>query len=151
MLLTEEEYADFVVRLEIKIPPGGNNGLAIRSDGKGDPAYKAMTELQVLDSEAEKYAKLDARQYHGSAYGMVPAKRGYLREPGEWNFQEVTVRGSKIKVELNGTVILDTDLGEVTEYMGGRPHEGKDNKKGFFGFAGHGDPVAFRNVQIKKL
>ena len=43
---------------------------------------------------------------------MVAAKRGYLRPVGQWNFEEVTVKGSKIKVELNGTVILDTDLSQ---------------------------------------
>ncbi len=151
MLLTEKEYANFVARLEFKLPPGGNNGLAIRSDGKGDPAYAAMCELQVLDSEAKKYANLDPRQYHGSAYGMVAAKRGFLREPGEWNFQEVTVDGSKIKVELNGSVILDADLSQVTEFMGNRPHPGMDNTSGYFGFAGHGDAVMFRNISIKRL
>ena len=151
MLLTENEYSNFVARLEFKLPPGGNNGLAIRSPGKGDPAYAAMCELQVLDSEHERYATLDPRQYHGSAYGMVPAKRGFLREAGEWNFQEVTVDGSKIKVELNGSVILDTDLSKVTEYMGNRDHPGKDRTSGFFGFAGHGDAVMFRNISIKEL
>ena len=78
-----------------------------------------MCELQVLDDTPTKYAKLDPRQSHGSAYGMVAAKRGYLRPVGEWNFQEVTVKGSTIKVELNGTVILDADLSQVTEFMGG--------------------------------
>jgi hypothetical protein len=151
MLLTDKEYGNFVARLEFRLPPGGNNGLAIRSPGNGDPAYAAMTELQVLDSKHPKYAKLDARQYHGSSYGMAAAKRGYLRDAGQWNYQEVTVDGSTIKVELNGTVILDTDLNEVTDFMAGRPHPGKDRKKGYFGFAGHNDPVEFRNVSIREL
>ncbi|MFM9115913.1 MAG: DUF1080 domain-containing protein, partial [Planctomycetota bacterium] len=94
---------------------------------------------------------LDPRQYHGSAYGMAAAKRGFLRPAGEWNFQEVTVTGSKIKVELNGSVILDTDLSKITEYMANSPHPGKDRKSGFFGFAGHGDAVEFRNVKLKTL
>ncbi|MCA9061561.1 MAG: DUF1080 domain-containing protein [Planctomycetaceae bacterium] len=151
VLHTADEYANFVARLEFQLPEGGNNGLAIRSPGSGDPAYNAMCELQVLDSEHPKYANLDARQYHGSAYGMAPAARGYLRPTGEWNFQEVTVDGSKITVELNGNVILNADLSTVTEFMGGRPHPGKDRTTGYFGFAGHNDPVSFRNVQIKRL
>lgn len=150
-LYTDQQYADFVVRVEFRLPPGGNNGLAIRYPGSGDPAYNAMCELQVLDSEHPKYATLDPRQYHGSVYGMVAARRGYLRPTGEWNFQEVTVRGSTIKVELNGNVILDADLAQVTEYMGGRPHPGKDLKQGHFGFAGHSDPVEFRKVRIRTL
>jgi hypothetical protein len=151
VLHTAEQYGDFVARLQFKLPPGGNNGLAIRYPGTGDAAYGGMCELQVLDTEHEKYAKLDPRQAHGSAYGMVPAVRGYLRPTGQWNFQEVTVKGPTIKVELNGSVILDTDLSKVTEYMGGRPHPGKDLTRGHFGFAGHNDPVQFRNVQIKRL
>ncbi len=151
MLLTAKEYANFVARIEFKLPPGGNNGLAIRSPGQGDPAYSAMCELQVLDSEHPKYAKLDQRQYHGSAYGMAAAHRGFLRDAGQWNFQEVTVDGSTIKVVLNGNVILNADLNEVSDYMGGRPHPGKDRTSGFFGFAGHNDPVEFRNVSIREL
>ncbi|MFT3880417.1 MAG: DUF1080 domain-containing protein [Gemmatales bacterium] len=148
---TKEEYENFVVRLEYKLPPGGNNGLAIRYPGKGDTAYQGMCEIQVLDDTADMYKKLDARQYNGSAYGMTASHRGFLRPMGQWNYEEVTVNGSKIKVELNGTVILDTDLSKVTEYMANSPHPGKDRTKGSFGFAGHNDPVQFRNIEIKKL
>jgi hypothetical protein len=110
-----------------------------------------MTELQVLDNDAEKYAKLDQRQYHGSAYGMVPAARGYLRENGQWNFQEMTINGSKVRVELNGSVILDTDLEGMKEFMGDQAHPGVGRRNGHFGFAGHSDPVRFRNLSIRKL
>jgi len=150
-IFTKEVFGDFVARLEFKLPPGGNNGLAIRYPGAGDTAYVGMCELQVLDDSSPKYAKLDPRQYHGSAYGMAASQRGYQRPVGTWNFQEVTVKGSTIKVELNGTVILDTDLSKITEYMANSPHPGKDRTSGHFGFAGHGDPVLFRQVQIKRL
>jgi hypothetical protein len=151
VLHTKDEYADFVARLEFKLPPGGNNGLAIRYPGEGDTAYVGMCELQILDTEHPKYKGLDPRQAHGSAYGMVAAHRGYLRPTGDWNFQEVTVQGSKIKVELNGTVILDADLSTVTEFLADKPHPGKDRTAGYFGLAGHNDPVEFRNIQIKRL
>ena len=151
-LFTTTEYSDFVARLEFKLPPGGNNGLAIRFPGKGNPAYDGMCELQVLDGEHPKFGgRLDPRQYHGSPYGMVAAHRGYLRTNGEWNFQEVTVKGSTVKVELNGTVIVDADLSTVTDFMGNRKHPGLGLTTGHFGFAGHNDPVAFRNISIKSL
>ena len=86
-IYTKEEYGDFVARVEYKLPPGGNNGLAIRYPGKGDTAYVGMCEVQILDDTAPQYAKLDPRQYNGSVYGMVPAHRGYLRPVGEWNFR----------------------------------------------------------------
>ncbi|MCA9225801.1 MAG: DUF1080 domain-containing protein, partial [Planctomycetales bacterium] len=87
----------------------------------------------------------------GSAYGMVAATRGYLRPTGEWNHQLVTVKGSTIQVELNGYLILDADLSTVIEFKDNTPHPGKDRTSGHFGFAGHNDPVAFRNVRIKRL
>ena len=152
-IFTEAEYSDFVVRLEFKVPSGGNNGLAIRYPGQGDTAYVGMCELQVLDDNYEKAtnSKIDPRQTHGSAYGMVAAARGYQRPIGEWNFQEAIIQGSKIHVELNGFPILDTDLANVKEFMANSPHPGKDRTSGHFGFAGHNDPVAFRNINIKKL
>jgi hypothetical protein len=150
-VFTTDEYGDFVVRLEYKLPPGGNNGLAIRYPGKGQPSTVAMCEIQILDDTAPKYAKLDRRQYNGSVYGMVPAQRGYLRPVGAWNFMEVTVRGPSIQVELNGTRITDADVSKVTEFMGKHAHPGKDRTSGHFGFAGHSDPVEFRNIEIKKL
>jgi hypothetical protein len=150
---TKQEYGDFIARLEFKLPPGGNNGLAIRYPGEGDTAYTGMCEVQVLDDNYEQAtgSKIDPRQAHGSAYGMVAAHRGYQHPIGDWNYQETTVKGSTIKVELNGTVILDCDLAKVTNFLGDHPHPGKDRTKGYFGFAGHNDPVMFRNISIKRL
>jgi hypothetical protein len=151
VLFTEEVFDDFQIALDIKIPAGCNNGLGIRYPGTGDGAYSGMCELQVLDDSAAKYAKLDPRQYHGSAYGMAAAKRGFQRPVGEWNFQVVTVKGSSIVVELNGSRILDTDLSKITDYMAKSPHPGKELTKGHFGFLGHNDPVEFRNITVKRM
>ena len=153
-IYNKEEVADFVARVEFKVPAGGNNGLAIRYPGTGDTAYEGFTECQVLDDEYEKTnGAIDPRQAHGSAYGMVAAARGYQRPIGEWNFEEVTVKGTTIKVELNGSVILDADLSKVdpATFMAHHAHPGLTRASGFFGFAGHNDPVAFRAVSVKKL
>ncbi len=150
-----QDLSDFQARVMFKLPKAGNNGLAIRYPGTGNTAYEGMCELQILDDnyEVNKPAKIDARQAHGSAYGMVAAARGYQHALGDWNFEEVTIKGSTIKVELNGTVILDTDLSKVdmSTVMANSPHPGKDRTNGFFGFAGHNDPVEFRDIAIKKL
>jgi len=153
-LYHKDDLTDFVARFEFKVPAGGNNGLCLRFPGTGNTAYVGMCELQILDDNYDKVkGKLDPRQVHGSAYGMVGAQRGYQRPIGEWNYQEVTVKGSTIKVELNGFVILDADLSKVdmATVMGKSAHPGKDRKNGFFGFAGHGDAVGFRDLSIKSL
>lgn len=151
-LYTKDEYGDFIFRFEFQLTPAANNGLGIRTPVEGDAAYAGM-ELQILDNEHPVYSQLEKYQYHGSVYGIIPAKRGFLKPTGEWNYQEVVAKGNHIKVTLNGTVILDGDLKEATE--NGTPdkkeHPGLFNKKGHIGFLGHGSPVKFRNIRIKEL
>jgi hypothetical protein len=150
-IYTKQEYGDFEVKVEFKLPPGGNNGLAIRYPGSGDTAYVGMCELQILDDTAEKYAKLDPRQYCCSVYGVVPTIRGYLRPLGEWNFEHAIIKGHTIQVFLNGFKVIDADVSKVTQFAANHAHPGLMRTQGSFGFAGHSDPVEFRNVKIKKL
>ncbi|HPC98452.1 MAG TPA: DUF1080 domain-containing protein [Bacteroidales bacterium] len=151
-LYTEKEYSDFIFRFEFQLTPAANNGLGIRAPLTGDAAYVGM-ELQILDDSAPVYANLQPYQYHGSVYGVIPAKRGYLKPVGEWNYEEVMVKGTKIKITLNGTVIVDGDIAEAREKgtMDGRDHPGLKNNKGHIGFLGHGSVVKFRNIRIKEL
>lgn len=149
-ILTKDEYGDFAVRFEFKLPPGGNNGLGIRTPPAGNPAYGGM-EIQILDNTAEKWKNLKPYQYHGSIYGVVPAHRGYLRPVGQWNFQEVVCNGSRVTVSVNGTVIVDADLAKIDKPMDGRDHPGLKRTSGHIGFMGHGDPVEFRNIRVKRL
>lgn len=151
-LYTEREYADFIFRFEFQLTPGANNGLGIRTPTEGDAAYVGM-ELQILDNTASVYAELAPYQYHGSVYGVIPARRGFLRPVGEWNYQEVTVKGTKVKVVLNGTVIVNGDIADaaLNGTIDGKDHPGLKNSKGYIGFLGHGSVVKFRNIRIKEL
>ncbi|WP_341226209.1 DUF1080 domain-containing protein [uncultured Arcticibacterium sp.] len=151
-LLTEKEYSDFVFKFEFQLTPGANNGLGIHAPLEGDAAYEGI-ELQILDNTAEKYADLHDYQYHGSVYGLIPAKRGFLKPVGEWNEEIVTVEGSKIKVVLNGTTILDGDYLEASKNgtLDGKEHPGLARTSGHVGFLGHGEVLSFRNVFIKDL
>jgi hypothetical protein len=151
-LYTTAEYANFDYRFEFQLTPGANNGIGIRAPLEGDAAYVGM-EIQVLDNEAPQYKNLDPRQYHGSVYGIIPAKRGYLLPTGEWNKEEIIARGNKIKVILNGTVILDGDIKEAIKNgtLDNKEHPGLFRPSGHLGFLGHGDVVRFRNMRVKKL
>ncbi|MDR1594964.1 MAG: DUF1080 domain-containing protein [Prevotellaceae bacterium] len=153
-LYTEKEYANFVMRFEFKLTPAANNGLGIRTPLEGDAAYVGM-ELQILDNEADVYKNLAEYQYHGSIYGVIPAKRGFQKPTGEWNTQEVIANGNKIKVTLNGTVILDGDIAEASKNFTATAdkngHPGLSNKSGYIGFLGHGSELEFRNLRIKEL
>ena len=154
-LFTEKQFSDFVFRLQIKMDPGGNNGIGIRTKRDASPHIYGM-EIQVLDDDY--YAdgepiKLKDYQHHGSIYGVVPAKTGYLRPAGQWNEQEIICDGRHVKVTLNGNVIINADLDSV------RPRDQMDHPglkycKGHISLHAHGNygaEVFFRNLRVKEL
>jgi hypothetical protein len=151
-MYTEKEYTNFVLRFDVKLAPNANNGIALRSPLRGNPFN--MMEIQILDNSGSKHRKLKPYQYHGSAYGWAPAKRGFQKPVGEWNEQEIRVEGSHVMVTLNGTVILDVDMKAIESTLpkkANRRHKGKWNETGHLGILGHGPGVTFRNMRIKEL
>ncbi len=152
-LYSKDVFDDFVLRFEFWLSPEGNNGLGIRQDYVTDKKamYSGM-ELQILDNEHPKYANLEPGQYHGSVYKILPAKRGFLKPAGEWNYQEVIAKGDHIQVILNGEKILDGHLNEATAKMDPASFQKAVlNPSGHLAFLGHGSVVKFRNIRIKKL
>jgi hypothetical protein len=151
-LYTEKEYGNFILRFEFQLTPGANNGLGIHAPLEGDAAYVGK-EFQILDNEAEKYAGLQTYQYHGSLYGVMSAKRGFLSPTGEWNQQEVRINHPYVTVILNGEVILEGNYLEASQSgtLDKKEHPGLTRSRGHIGFLGHGDLVRFRNIKIKEL
>ena len=152
-LYTKKEYEDFIFRFEFKLTENANNGLGIRTPMEGDAAFVGM-ELQILDNSGDEYKDLECWQYHGSVYGVIPALRGYQKPVGEWNHEEVHVQGNRIKVILNGTVILDGDISlyiENKRTIDLKEHPGLGNRKGHIAFLGHGHELWFRNISVKEL
>lgn len=151
-LYTKEEFDNFILRFEFLLTPEANSGLGLRHKMiTTQSGYDGM-ELQILDNEAPLYKDLKPYQYHGSVYGWIPAKRGFLKPAGEWNYQEVAANGDHIKVILNGTVIVDDNLKEASR----NSHSGNIPaslfyEKGHIAFLGHNSVVKFRNIRVKEL
>ncbi len=149
---TEREFGDFVFRFEFRLPPAANNGVGIRAPLEGDAAYAGM-EIQILEDGSPVYWDLQPYQFHGSIYGVVPARRGVLKAVGEWSSEEITARGRRVTVRVNGTTIVDADLDQAS--AGGtidhNAHPGLARTSGHIGFLGHGAIVEFRNIRIREL
>ena len=159
-LRTVKEFGDFAFTFEFKLEESGNNGIGIRVPEGGHPARDGM-EIQVLDHNGNKYGGeaelangkkrklswLKPWQYHGSIYGVVPAKTGYLKPVGEWNKETIIAIEDHIMVILNDAVIVDAFLDGVRPVDGGK-HTGLSNKAGHIMLAGHSDRVEFRNLKI---
>jgi len=151
-LYTEKEYGDFRFRFEFQLTSGANSGVGIRAPLEGDAAYVGM-EIQILDDSAPIYANLQPYQYHGSVYGVIPAKRGFLKPVGEWNSEEIIGKGSHVRVIMNGAVIVDGDILEASKNgtIDHRQHPGLQRAAGHIGFLSHDTVVRFRNIRIKAL
>ena len=151
-LYTKEEFADFIYRFDFQLTPGANNGIGVHAPLEGDAAYVGI-EIQVMDNDADKYKALQPYQYHGSVYGVIPAKKGYLKPMGEWNQEEIMVKGTQIKVTLNGTVIVEGDYAAASKNgtMDHKEHPGLLRTTGHLGFLGHGEVVRFKNMRVKVL
>ena len=153
-LLSIDEFENFTLRFEFKLPTAGNNGIALRTPIGGHSSSDGL-EIQVIDSDGYNVKHPDALlkpfQYHGSLYHCVGAKHGYLRPVGQWNFEEIKVHGQSIQVTLNGTKILDVDIDQLDRSQIENAPKGLDSRKGHIGFAGHSDPVAFRSFRVRKF
>lgn len=151
-LMSARQYADFILKFEFKLTPGANNGIGLRVPLGAHAATQGM-EIQILDDTAEQYAKLHDYQYHGSVYGVIPARRGFLKPIGEWNSQEIHCIGKEIAVILNGETIVQGNLDEASQPMtlDGKEHPGLQRTQGHIGFLGHGTRVQFRNVRIREI
>lgn len=147
ILKTEETFSNYVLEFDFKLPPGGNNGLAIHYPGSGDGAFTGM-EIQILDNSHSKYSDLKDSQFNGSLYLLAAAKKSGLKPVGEWNHQKVSVLGSGVVIELNGEIILRANLDDLSARN--PQHAGAKRRSGHIALLGHGDPVAFRNIQISE-
>lgn len=134
-LFTAKQFGDFVFRFEFKFETGGNNGVSVRGH-----------EIQILDDYAPIHKNIKPCQHHGSIYCKVPAKPGHTKPAGQWNTEEIYVKGTNWKVTVNGVVIVDADISKVAGLEG--PAK---TTKAPIGFLGHGTRVEFKNLRIKEL
>ena len=151
--ISEREYGDFELEYEFRLGSRGNSGLALRCPAKGDPAFDGM-ELQMADFRYNPEAK--PSELTGGIYRAIAPSED-LYKPQTWNNLRVSLIGTKLRVELNGKVIQDTDLATHSEQV--LRHDGnaappiKDRpRKGRIGFQNlsrDGGQVEIRKARIR--
>jgi hypothetical protein len=150
-LFTERQYADFMLRLQWRFWEGGNNGIGIRAPLGGHVATLGM-EIQILDDEAPRYRdRLKPNQFTGSVYGVVPARRGFVKRDGVWNDFQITAYGPRVHVVLNGESILDADLSRISDPAILASHTGIRRLSGHLALLGHSTHVEFRDLRIREF
>ncbi len=149
-IYSEGEYGDFVLSFEVKISRGANGGVGLRFPPKGDPAYKGL-EIQVVDHEVYYRGRSRPEQRTGSIYDEIAAK-GVLAPVGQWSAWEITARGSRITVAINGRKVLDADLSRETKARQQKgPPLAERPRKGRIGFQNLSGLITLRKLAIKRL
>lgn len=151
-LTTEKEYANFILRLDWRIPVDGNSGVGIRYPRDSHVAHDGM-EIQILDDSAAavKFKEIKDEQFTGSIYYQVAGKRGVANPPGEWNHYEITCDGPQVTVKLNSVIVSEANMDEYTTGKGDRPPLSVRPRKGHVGVQSHGSRVDFKNIEIYEL
>ena len=148
---TEREYADFILRLEYRLTPGGNSGVYLRAPDTGRISRTGM-EIQILDDNAPQYAKLHFYQYTGAIYEVVAPTRRVGKPAGEWNSMEIRALGRQIVVIHNGKKITDADLDQcLKDETVAKEHPGLKRTSGRIGLQSHTDRVEYRNLMIREV
>src|SRR5207302_10220965 len=89
---TGRDYANFTLRLEYRLTPGGNSGVYLRAPQSGHISRVGM-EIQILDDSHPRYAHLDFYQYTGSIYHVVAPTQRAGKPAGQWNAMEIRALG----------------------------------------------------------
>jgi hypothetical protein len=147
-LSTADQYANFEIELQFRVPAGGNSGVFLRAPREGNPAFAGM-EIQILDDEATEYANLQAFQYCGSLYGIAAPKTRVSKKADEWQKMKIVCNGRKVQVMLNDTLIVDANLDDHKDQQG--LHPGINRNVGYVGLQNHGTRLDFRNIRLRVL
>ena len=171
----KEEFENFELYLEWRIPEGGNSGIFYHiKEGYGAPP-EVSPEYQLIDDinyarihdlksyneqfGAEEPEKLQDWQKTAANYAMHnadPSKKK-LNPAGKWNSSKIIFTKKKVEHWLNGEIVLSFVPWSEDWYE--KRNSGKFNdapdygkyKKGFVGLQDHGSSLWFRNIKIKRL
>jgi hypothetical protein len=148
---TEKDYADYVLRLEFRVSPGGNSGVYLRAPETGWISRVGM-EIQILDDAHKNYEKVQRWQNTGAIYHVVAPKELASKPAGEWNAMEIRAEKRQVAVILNGKKIVDADLDEcLKDEKIAQEHPGLKRTTGKIGLQSHTDRVEFRNLRVKEI
>jgi hypothetical protein len=155
-IITRSTFADFELMLDWRVDPGGNSGIMYRVTEDRAYAFETGPEMQVLDDagHADGRSRLTAA---GSLFGLYPSPAGVVRPAGEWNTARILVRGGHVEHWLNGTKVVDAEIG--SDDWNGRVAGTKfaawpgfaKARSGHIALQDHGDRVAYRAIRIRAL
>lgn len=137
-----KKVRDFILDLEYKCATETTNSgvfLRVPEVPTSDAYIYHSIEIQIDDHSTGLH-------HTGAAYDIQAPLASASLPPGQWNHMKISLRGSNLKVEINGTLVLDWEA-----HPGGKV---KDiSPEGYIGLQNHDSdsPPYFRNIYLKEL
>ena len=95
--------------------------------------------------------------YDTAVRGMTVPPAGVAHPAGSWNHARLLVEGGRIRQWLNGTPTADVSYGDeawrkrVAGSKFAKMAQFGSFSSGVIGLQDHGEPVAFRNIKIRRI
>jgi hypothetical protein len=155
-IITVDQFTNFELSLEWQISPGGNSGIMYRVTESADATFHTGPEMQVLDNAGHADGA-NPLSRAGACYSLYAPTADVVRPPGAWNEVRIVVNGALVQHWLNGTRIVEYELGSadwiarlsnspLRDFAGyGR------QPRGHIALQDHGDRVAYRSIKIRVM
>jgi hypothetical protein len=175
IIYAAEEFDNFELSLEWKLPEGGNSGIFYHVKEGYESIPEVSPEYQLIDDEnyarihdlteyntglgyTEKPEELKPLQQTGADYAMHPAPAEKTLHPvGEWNSSRIVFTPEKVEHWLNGELLFSFvpwdeawEAQKNSDKWKTSPDYGK-YKSGYIALQDHSSPIWFRNIKIRKL
>jgi Domain of Unknown Function (DUF1080) len=161
-LMTKDTFRDFELTWEWKISCAGNSGVKYNVSEEismaNAPNHAALGfEYQMLDDNLHEDNKVPSHRA-GALYDLIaPNASKRLMPVGDWNSSRLVFRGNHGEHWLNGSQIVEFDLG--TPLMDSLLAKSKyrsikgfaEKRAGHIVLQDHVDEVYFRNIKIRVL
>jgi hypothetical protein len=152
-IITIDQFGDFELILEWRIAPAGNSGIMYRVSESGDATFHTGPEMQVLDNAGHADGR-NPLSSAGACYALYPPSSDVARPAGVWNEVRIVAMGNRIEHWLNGTRIVEYEIGSADWLLRLAASPFRDflayarASRGHIALQDHGDRVAYRNVKI---
>lgn len=170
-LVTVDQFSDFELHWEWKLPPGGNTGLKyLVQEKRHNPDMQREgpeeenrqinrnaigPEFQLIDDARHADALKKPESRTGSLYNLFPAQGVTMRPMGEWNDAAVIVKGRQVQHFVNGARVLSYELetddlkARLAKSKWGAQSGFEVKRAGHIALQNHNDEAWFRSLRIR--
>ena len=155
-LITREQYGDFDLELEWKVEKAANSGVMYHVSEDFPETYMTGPEMQVVDDDNTDDGK-EPKTSAGSLYALIAPKDKKCNPFGQWNKARLRVSGPHVEYWMNGTKIVEYELGspELNDLIAASKFKAwprfAKNTTGYLALQNHGGVTWYRNIRIRKL